>query len=193
MGRTVPAGPPATGPADSAGGPTSRFTPWCASSLDSIFLATRQPADTGGNVQAPRAGRHHPLLGRRDLVAQAHDAALAKLLLDGGHGDLKAGANYNLKGLCRAIAEPRTGRHSRPEIALNSAFSQQLVSPVADTPAGAFHATWSKLSHSRDRGRGPVRTPLPRNDSAFQNDTGTLVNVFGRHGSGRRRTARLRA
>jgi hypothetical protein len=157
--------------------------------LDSIFLATRQPADTEGNVQAQRAGRHDAHLRRRDLIAHAHDAALAKLLLDGGHGDLEAGANCNLKGLCRAIAEPRTGRHPRPEIALNSAFSQQLVSPVADTPAGAFHATRSKLSHPRDRGRGPVRTPLPRNDPAFQNDTGTLGDVPGGSAGGRRLVA----
>lgn len=33
--------------------------------------------------------------------------------------------------------------------------------PLPTTPTGAFYATSSKLSHPRDRGRGPVRTSLP--------------------------------
>ena len=40
MGRAVPVDPAPAGPAASAGDPTSRFTPWWASSLASIFLST---------------------------------------------------------------------------------------------------------------------------------------------------------
>ena len=61
------------------------------------------------------------------------------------------------------------------------------------TPAGAFHATSSELSPPRARECRRVRAPLPRSDFALSNDTGTLGDVPGRSGSGRRRTTCLRA
>jgi hypothetical protein len=59
------------------------------------------------------------------------------------------------------------------------------------TVSGAFYATSSRTSHPPES--GCVRTPSSRNNLALQDHTGTLGNVPGRSGSGRRRTARLRA
>jgi hypothetical protein len=47
--------------------------------------SARQSAHAEGDVQSERAGGNHLHLGRGDAFAQAHDAALAKLLLDGGY------------------------------------------------------------------------------------------------------------
>jgi hypothetical protein len=49
------------------------------------------------------------------------------------------------------------------------------------------------MSHPHERWRDCVRTPSSRNNLALQDHTGTLGNVPGRSGSGRWRSARLRA
>ena len=65
------------------------------------------------------------------------------------------------------------------------------IAALPRTPAGAFHATGSELSYPSARRH--VRPPLSRNNPALQNDPGTLVDVRGGAGSGRRPPASLRA
>ena len=78
----------------------------------------------------------------------------------------------------------RDGSNARCRISLATS-----IASLPRTPTGAFHATSSELSHPSARRCRRVRAPLPRDDFALSDDTGTLGDVSGRSGSGRWRTA----
>src|ERR1035441_9005501 len=62
---------------------TRRFRP-----VDFDDTTARQTAHAKRDVEAESARRNHLHLGRRDVFTKTHDAAFAKLLFNGGNGQL---------------------------------------------------------------------------------------------------------
>lgn len=163
-------------------------------------------SDGGREGQGQEAGSRRPRWwrngrngwhGRHDM-ASAPSRSLGRTVRELGRPSHALGRTVRILGrTVRILGETfcNLGRGGAQwEIATPQEGGLLLATTIASlpsTPTGALHATSSKLSYPRARGR--VRTPLSRNNPALQNDTGTLGEVPGRSGIRGRPAARLRA